>query len=112
MPLQNHIREIYFTWQSLRDEPKMQYNIKFNVSNPRAMGTPTANISESGTVPRKVSVFKVSLPCTGTISAEVHVNMIITVNMVPVFNLTTLDFRRKKVCTKSNSVWAPREDLD
>lgn len=111
MPLQNHISEIYFTWQSLRDEPKMQYSLKFNVSNPRAMAQPTANISESGTVPREISVFKVSLPCTGTISAEVHVNMIITVNMVPVFNLTTLNFRRKKVCTKTNSVWVPREDL-
>ncbi|GFN89158.1 hypothetical protein PoB_001566400 [Plakobranchus ocellatus] len=100
MPLKPSHNHMHFTWQSLGEKPEILYDIKFNVSNPRAMGQPTTNISESGTVPREVSVFKVNLPCTGTISAEIHINMIITVKMLPLANLTRLNFRRKKVCIK------------
>ncbi|KAI8772486.1 tyrosine-protein kinase RYK isoform X2, partial [Biomphalaria glabrata] len=100
LPLQSHIDEIYFNWQNLRDDPPMFYKMNFNVSNRRAMNMPSANISENGEVPRNVSVFKVSLPCTGQINAEVHITIQISISLVSAANPPTLLFKRKKVCLK------------
>ncbi|XP_013067527.1 tyrosine-protein kinase RYK-like isoform X2 [Biomphalaria glabrata] len=112
LPLQSHIDEIYFNWQNLRDDPPMFYKMNFNVSNRRAMNMPSANISENGEVPRNVSVFKVSLPCTGQINAEVHITIQISISLVSAANPPTLLFKRKKVCLKKNSSFWVHTDKD
>ncbi|XP_070184835.1 tyrosine-protein kinase RYK-like [Littorina saxatilis] len=100
MPINANIEEIFFTWQSLRDNPQMFYTMNFSVSNPRAMRTPEPDISLSGVVPNQPSVFKVSLPCSGLMSAEVDVRMQMNINIFSASNLTVLNFKRQKVCLK------------
>ncbi|XP_059159573.1 tyrosine-protein kinase RYK-like isoform X2 [Physella acuta] len=108
LPLQSHIDEIFFNWQSLGNFPVL-YSLSYNISNRRAMNMPTANISDKGEVPNQVSVFAVALPCSGQINAEVHINIQMSIISKP--EPTTLNFKRKKVCLKKNenSVWVPRE---
>ncbi|XP_070213290.1 tyrosine-protein kinase RYK-like [Littorina saxatilis] len=105
MPINANIEEIFFTWQSLRDNPQMFYTMNFSVSNPRAMRTPEPDISLSGVVPNQPSVFKVSLPCSGLMSAEVDVRMQMNINIFSASNLTVLNFKRQKVCLKDSSLW-------
>ncbi|CAG5117969.1 unnamed protein product, partial [Candidula unifasciata] len=112
LPLQSHIDDIFFTWQSLRDEPQMFYKMSFNVSNSRAMSMPTANISLNGEVPNQISVFRVTLPCTGQINAEVHISIQMSISILSVSNPTLLNFKRKKVCLKKNSVWMSKDKDD
>ena len=47
-----------------------------------------------------VPVFRVNLPCTGFMSAEVDVHMQVNVNILSTSNITALKLRRKKVCLK------------
>nr|KAG5690103.1 hypothetical protein BaRGS_010694 [Batillaria attramentaria] len=105
LPIRATIDHIYFTWQSLRDNPHMFYTMNFSVSNPRAMRTPEPDISLSGTVPNKLSVFRVSLPCSGLMSAEVDIRMQMNINIFSASNLTVLNFKRRKVCLKDSSMW-------
>lgn len=103
MPINYDVTEIYFTWQSLQKSPPMLYNLRFNVSNSRAMGDPRANITSEGYVPNSLSVFKVEFPCTGMISGEVRVNMQLNISIFSASNLTVLNFVRRKMCIKDKS---------
>ena len=103
MPINYDVQEIYFTWQSLRQSPPMLYNLRFNVSNSRAMSEPRANITSEGNVPNTLSVFKVQFPCTGMISGEVRVNMQLNISIFSASNLTVLNFVRRKMCIKDKS---------
>ncbi|XP_076453716.1 tyrosine-protein kinase RYK-like isoform X3 [Babylonia areolata] len=105
LPINANIEDIYFTWQSLRDNPQMFYSMNFSVSNNRAMKVPVPDISLSGMVPNQLSVFKVNLPCSGLMSAEVDVRMQMNINIFSASNLTVLNFKRRKVCLKDSSLW-------
>lgn len=100
MPINYDVKEIYFTWQSLRQTPAMLFSLRFNVSNSRAMSQPRANITSDGYVPNTLSVFKVEFPCTGKISGEVIVNMQLNISIFSASNLTVLNLVRRKMCLK------------
>lgn len=97
-----HISELYFTWQSLRPPP-MPYSIGITVSNPEALGTPQLNISHRGTIPTQEEVFRVFLPCTGKLNAEVELQLQLNITMTSSMNMTRLNLRRKKICLKDDS---------
>lgn len=74
-----------------------------DISNPLALGTPKLNISDTGMIPTITQIFSVSLPCSGVVVAEV--NIVLTVNITsPNSNVTSLTFRRKKICRKIESL--------
>ncbi|XP_025078722.1 tyrosine-protein kinase RYK-like isoform X2 [Pomacea canaliculata] len=105
LPVSANIDHICFTWQSLRENPQMFYSMNFSVSNPRAMRMPEPDISLSGIVPNELSEFKVTLPCSGLMSAEVDIRMQMNINIFSASNLTVLNFKRRKICLKDNSIW-------
>ncbi|RXG67492.1 Tyrosine-protein kinase Drl [Armadillidium vulgare] len=62
------------------------------------------NISLTGNIPTKPSTFKLSLPCTGLLNAEVDVILNINVTSPrPEVSPTVLYFRRRKICMKGPS---------
>jgi len=66
---------------------------------PVVLGNPYVNISLTGTVPREPTTFTLYLPCTGAVSAEVHVTLNINVTSSrPNLPPTELYFRRRKIC--------------
>lgn len=99
LPIATEVSEIHFTWQSTKPE-KMPYKMQFFVSNSQAMGRPTANISDDGVVPTKLSAFKIKLPCTNLLSAEVDVRIQMNISIFSASNWTVLNFKRRKICRK------------
>lgn len=73
------------------------------VSHPEAMHQPTFNISNEGFVPIEPQTWRVDLPCTHMVAAEVDINISLNVSTGPTSS-TSLHFRRRKVCLKD----APR----
>ncbi|XP_060586450.1 tyrosine-protein kinase RYK-like isoform X2 [Ruditapes philippinarum] len=106
MPIPPQIDSIFFTWQNLRPKrPKppdnmMFYKMRFKVSNPTAMNMPDPSIAPDGVVPTTLSTFKINFPCTGAVTTEVDVNIQMNISIFSASNVTVLDFRRKKFCTK------------
>ncbi|CAI9736955.1 tyrosineRYK-like,protein kinase RYK-like [Octopus vulgaris] len=103
LPVATEINEIHFTWQSTKRD-SMPYKMQFFVSNPQAMNKPTANISNNGLVPTKLSVFKVKLPCTNLLNAEVDVNIQMNISIFSSSNWTGLNFKRRKICRKDPTI--------
>ena len=68
----------------------------------QALHTPTLNISTEGFVPTEPQTWRVDLPCTRTVAAEVDVT--ISLNVSTGSSSTALHFRRRKICLKE----APR----
>lgn len=50
-----------------------------------------------------VAEFKVTLPCSGLMSAEVDIRMQMNINIFSASNLTVLNFKRRKICLKGRS---------
>lgn len=99
LPIHTDVQEILFTWRSLRQgPPDIYYNMSFEVSNPRAMLVPVANISNTGKVPNSLSVFSITFPCTGNISADVEVVIQMNISIFSASNISVLNFKRKKTC--------------
>ncbi|XP_061185069.1 tyrosine-protein kinase RYK-like [Saccostrea echinata] len=99
LPIHPDVQEIVFTWRSLRQgPPDIYYNMSFEVSNPRAMLMPVANISNTGKVPNSLSVFSITFPCTGNISADVEVVIQMNISIFSASNISVLNFKRKKTC--------------
>lgn len=97
--LQAHINDLHFVWQNVQPQP-VKYSINFTVSNREALGIPQLNISRFGDVPTKLSVFRVYMPCTGLVSAEVDIVMQMNFSINAVDNVTVLNFKRRKICLK------------
>nr|CAD7431246.1 unnamed protein product [Timema monikensis] len=100
VPVPAHISELYFIWQSLTGMP-LPYVVKLRVSDNEALVAPLLNISHTGHIPVVAEAFMVSLSCNKAVDAEVDVilNLNISLNKLA-NNITTLTFRRKKICLK------------
>nr|XP_022339285.1 tyrosine-protein kinase RYK-like isoform X1 [Crassostrea virginica] len=99
LPIHPDVQDIRFTWRSLRQgPPDIYYNMSFEVSNPRAMLAPVANISNTGKVPNSLSVFSITFPCTGNITADVEVVIQMNISIFSASNISVLNFKRKKTC--------------
>ncbi|XP_064639327.1 tyrosine-protein kinase RYK-like [Lineus longissimus] len=102
LPIPAEITEIYFAWQNTKSQHQMFYNLDFHVSNYRAMKHPQTNVSKDGIVPTKAQVFKITLPCTGKMSAEVDFQVNLNVTMYSATNVTVLTIKRRKMCIKND----------
>lgn len=108
MPIRATIGELHFTWQSLARRP-LPYTLRVDItSKQEAMLTPTLNISSEGFVPVTLQTWRVDLPCTRTVDAEVDVKIMLNVSTGS--SSTTLHFRRKKICLKESLRPAVRVD--
>ncbi|GCC33912.1 hypothetical protein chiPu_0012383 [Chiloscyllium punctatum] len=88
---------LHFTWHA---KSKVEYKLGFQVDNPAVMDMPQANISAQGEIPRKESVFRVDLLCTGTFDSEVAMEMQLNLTVNSSKNITVLNFKRRKICFK------------
>lgn len=69
------------------------------------MKKPELDIPELGWVPSHVQVFRLKLPCTGVVSAEVRVQLTINITAVnPKHGDVSLVFRRNKICLKTTDM--------
>lgn len=74
-----------------------------DVSNDVALDKPFFNITSTGNVPTTTQTFSVALPCSGLVAAEVNVTISLKITLNKATNnVTTLNFRRKKICLKTN----------
>jgi RYK receptor-like tyrosine kinase len=80
---------------------QLPYLIAVDVSNKEALDTPRLNVSAEGTVPTTPETFRVSLPCSGAKDAEVNVTLSINITLHRASNnITSLAFKRRKICLK------------
>lgn len=78
------------------------------ISHPEAMNPPLLNISSEGFVPTEPQTWRVDLPCTNTVAAEVDIT--IALNVSTGLSSTTLLFKRRKICLKESPRSAVRVD--
>ncbi|GLH09473.1 Tyrosine-protein kinase Dnt [Gryllus bimaculatus] len=102
VPVPPHLGALHFAWQSLAHHP-LQYSLAVELGGgaAEALGTPALNVSHAGLVPTAPQVFRITLPCTGRVSAEVNVTVAINVTLGP-GNVTSLAIRRRKFCQKGD----------
>ncbi|KAK9889510.1 hypothetical protein WA026_004791 [Henosepilachna vigintioctopunctata] len=101
VPVPSKIDSLQFTWENVVGYP-LPYSIDVS-ANSAALYPPQLNISATGNVPTSTQTFSISLPCTGLSAAEV--NIVIKINISVTYeNVTTLVLRRRKICTKLESV--------
>lgn len=96
VPIPSKIDALHFTWESTAAQP-LPYSIAIKTSNSPALPVTKLNISSTGTIPTSTQTFTVFLPCSGPVTDEVDVAIIINVTLAQE-NVTTLTFRRKKMC--------------
>lgn len=67
-----------------------------------AMLPPKVNVSAKGVVPITLQVFRIRLPCSGLVSAEIPLTLRLNVTAPPnsKLNDTILVFKRNKICLK------------
>ncbi|CAH1377716.1 unnamed protein product [Tenebrio molitor] len=99
VPVPSKLDSLQFTWKSVADRPLL-YAINVDASNtPSVLLPPKLNITSTGSVPTSVQTFSVTLPCSGVVAGEVDVTITINITISHT-NVTTLPFRRKKICAK------------
>ena len=67
-----------------------------------ALLPPRVNVSAQGEVPVTLQVFRIRLPCSGVVSAEIPLALRLNVTAPPGtrYNDTVLVFKRNKICLK------------
>jgi len=67
-----------------------------------ALLPPRVNVSAQGEVPVTLQVFRIRLPCSGVVSAEIPLALRLNVTAPPGtrYNDTILVFKRNKICLK------------
>uniref|UniRef100_A0A672ITR5 receptor protein-tyrosine kinase n=1 Tax=Salarias fasciatus TaxID=181472 RepID=A0A672ITR5_SALFA len=98
MPVPTDTNSLYFTWFS---KTKVDYRLAFHMDNPAALSQPRSNISTQGEMPRTPSVFRVDMVCSGKVEDEAFLTMQLNVT-IHASNYTVLNFKRRKMCNKSN----------
>ncbi|KAK2191294.1 hypothetical protein NP493_56g09003, partial [Ridgeia piscesae] len=103
IPVKSDIDDIYFTWQNLRKSPPapaMFYKMAVSVSNNQAMNPPQTSLQREGVVPTTLTVFRVTLPCSGLLTLEVTLHLQMNISIFSASNLTVLNIRRRKACLR------------
>lgn len=67
-----------------------------------ALLPPRVNVSAQGEIPVTLQVFRIRLPCSGVVSAEIPLALRLNVTAPPGtrYNDTVLVFKRNKICLK------------
>uniref|UniRef100_A0A8C6TQ44 Tyrosine-protein kinase RYK n=1 Tax=Neogobius melanostomus TaxID=47308 RepID=A0A8C6TQ44_9GOBI len=100
LPVPSDTNSLHFTWYS---KAKVEYRLGYQVENPMAMNAPQSNVSSQGELPRVPSVFRVDLFCSGKVDGEAVVTVKLNLT-VHANNYTVLNFKRRKMCYKSESL--------
>ncbi|KAK0092184.1 hypothetical protein PV326_001987 [Microctonus aethiopoides] len=68
-----------------------------------ALLRPRVNVSAKGEVPVTLQIFRIRIPCSGLVSAEIPMALRLNVSAPPGtrYNDTTLILRRNKICLKA-----------
>ncbi|VVC32788.1 Hypothetical protein CINCED_3A012530 [Cinara cedri] len=105
VPVPASIGELEFCWESLTRH-SLPYTWDVESNNGIAMKRPELDIPESGWVPPHVEVFRLKLPCTGVVSAEVRVQLTINITAVnrKQHKDVSLVFHRNKICLKTTDL--------
>ncbi|XP_050520450.1 tyrosine-protein kinase Dnt-like [Daktulosphaira vitifoliae] len=104
VPVSASINELEFCWQSLTRH-SLPYSWDVESNNGIAMKKPELDIPQSGWVPSHVESFHLKLLCTGVVSAEVRIQLVINITAVnPKHNDVSLIFKRVKICLKTNDM--------
>lgn len=71
-----------------------------------ALLRPRVNVSAKGEVPVTLQIFRIRIPCSGLVSAEIPMALRLNVSAPPGtrYNDTTLILRRNKICLKGNCI--------
>ncbi|XP_034183412.1 tyrosine-protein kinase Dnt isoform X1 [Osmia lignaria lignaria] len=117
VPVPSNIADLEFSWQSLAGHP-LPYSMELDydvvgvpggVSGMMALLTPRVNVSARGEVPVTLQVFRIRLPCSGLVSAEIPLALRLNVTAPPKYNDTILVFKRNKICLQGVEA-PPRND--
>ncbi|XP_017886606.1 tyrosine-protein kinase Drl-like [Ceratina calcarata] len=119
VPVAANIADLEFSWQSLAGHP-LPYSMELDydvvgvpggVSGMMALLPPRVNVSARGEVPVTLQVFRIRLPCSGLVSAEIPLALRLNVTAPPgtKYNDTILVFKRNKICFKGVQA-PPRND--
>jgi len=75
-----------------------------------ALLPPRVNVSARGEVPVTLQVFRIRLPCSGVVSAEIPLALRLNVTAPPGtrYNDTVLVFKRNKICLKGTWIYLVR----
>ncbi|XP_011882215.1 PREDICTED: tyrosine-protein kinase Drl [Vollenhovia emeryi] len=110
VPVPANIADLEFSWQSLIGHP-LPYSMELDYevvgvpgaqSSVMALLQPRVNVSARGEVPVTLQVFRIRLPCSGVVSAEIPLALRLNVT-APTgtrYNDTVLVFKRNKICLK------------
>ncbi|XP_074101998.1 tyrosine-protein kinase Dnt isoform X1 [Cotesia typhae] len=110
VPVPANIADLEFSWKSLAGIP-LPYSMELDYDvvgvqggNPEAVALlrPQVNVSAKGQVPTTLQVFRIRIPCSGLLSAEIPMALRLNISAPPgtKYNDTTLVFRRNKICLK------------
>ncbi|CAK9823931.1 Tyrosine-protein kinase Dnt [Anthophora retusa] len=120
VPVHADITDLEFSWQSLAGQP-LPYSMELDYdvvgvpggvfSGMMALLPPRVNVSAKGEVPVILQVFRIRLPCSGLMSAEIPLALRLNVTAPPAtkYNDTILVFKRNKICFKGVQA-PPRND--
>ncbi|XP_043257578.1 tyrosine-protein kinase Drl-like [Colletes gigas] len=118
VPVPASIADLEFSWQSLVGHP-LSYSMELDydvVGVPGGAGMmallpPKVNVSARGEVPVTLQVFRIRLPCSGLVSAEIPLALRLNVTAPPGtrYNDTILVFKRNKICFRGVEA-PPRND--
>ncbi|OAD56243.1 Tyrosine-protein kinase RYK [Eufriesea mexicana] len=80
--------------------------VSSGVSGVVALFRPSVNVSAKGEVPMTLQVFRIRLPCSGLVSAQIPLALRLNVTAPPgtKYNDTILVFKRNKICLKGDRV--------
>ncbi|XP_017758348.1 PREDICTED: tyrosine-protein kinase Drl-like [Eufriesea mexicana] len=119
VPVPAYIADLEFSWQSLAGHPlpysmELDYDVvgvSSGVSGVVALFRPSVNVSAKGEVPMTLQVFRIRLPCSGLVSAQIPLALRLNVTAPPgtKYNDTILVFKRNKICLKGVQA-PPRND--
>ncbi|XP_014230078.1 tyrosine-protein kinase Dnt-like [Trichogramma pretiosum] len=108
VPVPAKLDKLHFTWENLAGRP-LPYTVFVDISNPTALSS-SLNISDAGEIPvGGLQTWAVALHC-GPYDAEIDVTLRINVSLTR-RNTTSLEFKRKKICLKGQSLYHDPEEM-
>ncbi|XP_012231332.1 tyrosine-protein kinase Dnt-like [Linepithema humile] len=107
VPVPAQVQKLHFTWENFDPDP-LPYSLFVDISNPSALSG-SLNISQTGVIPvGYIQTWALTLHCG---PYDVEVDLSIRINVSVKTNLTSLEFKRKKICLKDKSYIEPEEVL-
>ncbi|KAI5755152.1 hypothetical protein M8J77_014547 [Diaphorina citri] len=92
-----HMKELEFTWQAHQKSILYSWSAAYSSL---AMTPPMFNISMQGEIPPRLETFRVTFPCTGTVSDDIKVVLQLNISLPHRHGVTSLNFQRNKICLK------------